>query len=132
MRHDFSINCLTGDIINFYATKRMSNLYTDQIDPNTINFEVFLNEQKENTSNIIITDGIIVETDCAKYSVDPAGNKHLFIGKKIGVENATYLVKVNYVKVAAAYLTNKVNIYMSDISQVDTIYGQVPRDIYFW
>ena len=63
MRHDFSINCLVGDIINFYTTKRMSNLYKDQIDPNTISFETSLKDQKENTTNILITDGVIVETD---------------------------------------------------------------------
>ena len=132
MKHNFSINCLTGDIINYYANMRCGKLYKDTVDPNTLNFKIDLDKQRENTANILITDGHICETDVATMNIESDLDKVIKISKDITIHRATYVVHVVYTKVAATYVTEAVYIYMEDLSDVDRIYGEVPNDIYFW
>ena len=132
MKHNFQINCLTGDIINYYANMRFGKLYKDAVDPNVLKFHIDLNKQRECTANILVTDGHICELDTAQMHIESDIDKTIEIGKEISINHATYVVHVIYTKVAASYIAETVYIYMENLEDVDRIYGEVPNDIYFW
>ena len=129
MRHEFTINCLVGDIINYYSKLRFAKYNKIEKDPNELVIDVYLNRVKGHTSNIIVTDGFINEFDSADLNPDTG---EVYFRKKVKVCNATYAVYVNYTKVGATYTVINTNLYIDDISRIDEILREIPNDIYFW
>ena len=131
MQHNFTINCLIGDILNYYTTMRLSNVYKIEKDPTELIIDIDIDDIRERTSNIVITDGIINEFDYAKLNID-GNEKTISFKKKIKVCKARYAIHIAYTKAANVYTGVRTYIYMPDMSKLDTIYGDIPHDIYFW
>ncbi len=134
MNHEFDINCLIGDILKYYGTTRFSRTYKYQKDPTDIIFDINVDGLKENTSNIIFTDGVVNEFDYAKMVHGPEPNDEtvLKLSKKVKVCKASYMIHVKYTKAADTYTAISIYIYMKDLSKLDSIYRDIPNDIYFW
>ena len=129
MRHEFTINCLVGDIINYYTKLRFANYYKIEQDPSELIIDIKLNKLKDHTANIVVTDGFINEFDSA--DLNPRSGE-VYFRKKIKVCNATYAVYVNYTRVGDTYTAVKTSIYMEDMSRIDEIMREIPNDVYFW
>lgn len=130
MKQDYRINCQVGDIINYYTTMRLSNYYKAEKDPTEIIVDININDIREHTSHVIITDGFINEFDNAE--LDPTTNE-LILRKKVKIcGNATYAIHVIYTKASSVFTGVRTYLYMNDLSMIDEIYNTIPNDIYFW
>ena len=129
MTQETSINVQVGDIIKYYTTMRLSNFYKAQQDPTSIIIDINVNDIRERTSHVLVTDGVINEFDFA--NVDPDTGE-LVLRKKIKVCNATYAIHVIYTKASNVFTGVRTYLYMEDLSHIDDIYNEIPNDIYFW
>ena len=132
MLHQFNINCQIGDIIRYYGDAWFSRTYKVAKDATDIVFDIDVDDKKDNTTNLLFTDGIIQEFDYAKFVYPEPNKEELSLTKKVKACKASYLIHVKYTKAGDTYTAIAVYIYMKDLSKIDTIYRDVPNDIYFW
>ena len=131
MDHQHNINCLVGDIIRYYTTPRFSRLYKDEKDPTDIIFNINVDDLKEKTTNIIITDGIVQEFDFMNIK-HKDHYEYIDTLKKVKVCRATYMIHIKYTKVDNVYNSIAVYVTMKDLSLYDKILRDMPNDVYFW
>ena len=133
MQHNFNVNCLIGDFIKYYGTTRFSRIYKQQKNPTDIIFDIAVDDIRENSSNILITNGIIQEFDYANMTYEGDDrNSVIHISKKVKVCKASYMIHIKYTKAGDTYTAIAIYVYMNDLSKYDSIQRDIPNDIYFW